>query len=77
MIDVKYKKPSVPVILWLCALSLVLSSCASKPIDPKPFDGKWEIVPVTPFRSMGCLEMEDVQNLREYMLRRCNCELKR
>lgn len=64
--------------LKLFALCFALSGCAIfQPVDPdevKPFDPKWEVVPVTPFRTMACIEMEDVQTLREFMLRRCSCE---
>lgn len=79
MTSEQLKKRSVPVIPTLLAWCLGLNACASlnPPAKPEPFDGKWEIVPVTPFRSMACLEMEDVQMLREYMLRRCSCELQR
>ena len=74
------RKRSVIAIPTLLAWCFGLNACAvfnPQPAKPEPFNGKWEIVPVTPFRSMACLELEDVQMLREFMLRRCSCEVKR
>ena len=66
----------IAMLLLFAAYLMGCQILSPKP-EPEPFDAKWEVVPVTPFRSMACLEMEDVMRLREFMVRRCSCESKR
>lgn len=63
------------VILLPFAASLNLSGCAmlgksSKP-KPEPFHGQWQFCEIVPQKPLACLEQEDVEKLREALIR-CN-----
>lgn len=59
-------------ILLAFTMPICLSGCAmfTKP-KPQPFDGRWQFCEVVPQQPLACLPQEDVEKLREQLIR-CN-----
>ena len=76
MTSVRLVKRSVIEILLLFGASLSLSACAmwSRP-KPEPFRGKWEFCEIAPQKTLACLPREDVELLREQLIR-CNSNVR-
>lgn len=73
MISVRSVKRSVIVILLPFAACLSLSGCTmlGKKPKPEPFHGEWQFCEVVPQQPLACLKQEDVEKLREALIR-CN-----
>jgi len=53
----------------LCVIFLVLSSCVSPKIKPKPFLGEWSFMLNENGEVLACLKQDDVMKLREILIR--------
>jgi hypothetical protein len=53
----------------LIIASVIFLSCAHKEMQPPKFNGRWQFIEAKPGETMACLSREDVQKLREELIR--------